>query len=174
VNKKGIVLIGMPGSGKTVLGKEAAHLLGLEFIDADEFLTIKEGRSIVTIFTDGGEAEFRRIETEVLQEISGNIALGNTEKGVLLSVGGGAITQAENLPLLRQIGRVVYIKRNLDAIAAGITFGAERPLLIDEKKLHALYEERKELYEAWADDIFEVDEGKSIAENAAGLAAILE
>ena len=95
-----IVLIGMPGCGKTTLGKALAARLGRPFYDADTVLEQRAGRSIPEIFRCDGEAAFRALETQTLAE------LGKCS-GAVIATGGGCVTRPENAPLLRQNGRVV-------------------------------------------------------------------
>ena len=86
-----ICLIGMPGSGKTTIGKEIAHLINYKFIDLDEIIKVDQGKSIPLIFKQNGESYFRDLETKFLKE---NIE--NKDK-ILISTGGGAILKNEIL-----------------------------------------------------------------------------
>lgn len=133
-----IVLIGMPGCGKTTLGKLLAEELGKTFVDADEALVKAAGKPIPEIFTEEGEAGFRRRETEVLR------ALGK-EKGQVIATGGGAVTVAGNYPLLHQNSKIVF----LDIPPAGLSV-AGRPLS-QARSPEVLYRERLPLYRAFAD-----------------------
>ena len=133
-----IVLIGMPGCGKSTLGKLLAEKLGKKFVDCDEELVKMAGRSIPTIFAEDGEEHFRALETEVVK------ALGK-ESGLVLATGGGVVTRARNLPHLSQNGRVVFLDTPPDALP---TDG--RPLSA-KKSPAVLYAERLPLYRAAAD-----------------------
>lgn len=133
-----IVLIGMPGCGKTTLGKLLASALGKTFVDADEALVKAAGKPIPEIFAEEGEAGFRRRETEVLR------ALGK-EKGQVIATGGGAVTVKENYPLLHQNGKIVF----LDIPPAGLSV-AGRPLS-KARSPEVLYRERLPLYRKFAD-----------------------
>jgi shikimate kinase len=171
------VLIGMPGSGKTELGRMAAEALGLSFADLDKEIERRAGRSPRAIITEDGEAAFRKIETEALAACAGvsdipRIDTAGAERpGLVLSTGGGIVTAPENLALLRRIGPIVWIRRELDAIADAVSYSHDRPLLQDRASLDALWEARGALYAAWADALFD-NKGKA-AHAAAGLTSLL-
>ncbi len=105
-----IILIGMPGCGKTTVGKLLAEKTGKVFIDADRFLEAQAGRTIPEIFAADGEAAFRALETQALQELG-------KRSGIILATGGGCVTRPENLPLLRQNGEVFWLTRNISSLA---------------------------------------------------------
>ncbi len=144
-----IVLIGMPGSGKTTLGKALAKELGRTFVDTDQVLTEKLG-DIPAFFQTHGEEAFRREETAVLE------GLGK-ESSLVLATGGGCVTRSENRDLLRQNGRVIWVRRDLDKLP---TKG--RPLS-QSRGVSALYEERKPLYENFCHEA--VDNNGSLEES---------
>ena len=133
-----IILIGMPGCGKTTIGMMLAEKLGRTFVDTDARIVEKSNMSIPEIFEKFGETGFRQIETEVLAEIC-------KESGLVIATGGGSVTRAENYPLLHQNGRIIWIKRDLSLLP---TDG--RPLS-QQNKLDALFSNRKPLYECFAD-----------------------
>ncbi len=133
-----IILIGMPGSGKTTAGKILAKKLGKAFLDADEELVNLAGRSIPEIFAADGEAAFRTLETETLENLG-------KQAGLVISTGGGCVTQERNYPLLHQNGTIFCLNRSLNQLP---TDG--RPLS-QANKLEELYRIRKPLYEAFAD-----------------------
>ncbi|MBR0354680.1 MAG: chorismate mutase [Oscillospiraceae bacterium] len=135
---KNILLIGMPGSGKTTLGAALARQLGRPFFDSDGELERRAGRDIPTIFREEGEEGFRRREHELLVELT-------RRSGAVIAVGGGAVTRAENLDLLRQNSRVVWLRRPLSALS---TEG--RPLS-QSRSIEDLWREREALYRAAAD-----------------------
>lgn len=135
-----IVLIGMPGCGKSAVGKRLAPVIGREFVDADEVLAEKAGMTIPEIFASEGEEGFRRRETEVLAELG-------KQSGLILATGGGCITRPENYPHLHQNGRIFWIQRDLSNLP---TDG--RPLS-QQNSLQELYERRKDIYAAFADHI---------------------
>lgn len=136
-----LVFIGMPGSGKTTLGRLAAERLGWEFCDTDPYIERRAGRSIPEIFRLDGEEAFRRLETEAIREFS-------RRRRVVIATGGGAVTRPENMALLAATGRLIYLDRPLDSIAA--THLPGRPLLGSKEKLYRLYQARKHLYERHA------------------------
>lgn len=138
-----IALIGMPGCGKTTVGRALADLLGRPFYDADEQIETRAGRKIPDIFAQDGEAAFRRLETEVLAELS-------RQSGAVIATGGGVVTREENRDLLRQNSTIVWLQRDLHSLPlAGRPVSQSRPL--DE-----LAAERMPLYRAWSDAAVEV------------------
>ncbi len=156
-----VSLIGMPGCGKSSVGRELAALLGREFLDVDELVVASEGRAIEDIFAEGGEEAFREVETRCTAEAT-------SHPGAVVACGGGVVTRPRNLPFLRQNGPVVLLARGLDGPVApgasgdcpgdggGAGPGAEE--LSDEgrpmsraKGVGRLREERAPLYHAWAD-----------------------
>ena len=133
-----ITLVGMAGCGKSSIGRLLAKETGKEFLDADAEIELLAGKTIPEIFADDGEEEFRRLETEVLT------ALGK-RSGLVIATGGGCVTRARNLPLLHQNSRILWVKRDPEALP---TEG--RPL--SQKTSPAkLYEQRKPLYAAFSD-----------------------
>lgn len=138
-----IALIGMPGCGKTTVGRALADLLGRPFYDADEQIETRAGRKIPDIFAQDGEAAFRRLETEVLAELS-------RQSGAVISTGGGVVTREENRDLLRQNSTIVWLQRDLHSLPlAGRPVSQSRPL-------NELAAERMPLYRAWCDAAVEV------------------
>ena len=137
-----IVLIGMPGCGKSTVGRLLAERLGKRFVDADAYLVEKNGRSIPDIFAAEGEEGFRRLETEVLKELG-------RQSGLVIATGGGCVTKARNYPLLHQNGTIFCLNRDLEKRP---TDG--RPLS-QANRLSDMYKVRKPLYEAFAD--FQID-----------------
>ena len=135
-----IILIGMPGCGKSTIGAELSKRLGRKFIDADQHLVTKVGKSIPDIFSQNGEEAFRRLETEVLSELG-------KQSGIVLSTGGGCITRPENYGSLHQNGMIIWIKRPIDDLA---TDG--RPLS-QKNSLQEMYILREPLYQAFCDEI---------------------
>ena len=133
-----IILIGMPGSGKTTIGRILSQKLGKTFVDADEILAQNSGMSTSEILKTKGEPAFRAMETAVLD------ALGK-ESGLILSTGGGCVTREENYPLLHQNGTIFCIQRELDKLST-----QDRPLS-QNGKLNALFQSRKPMYQKFAD-----------------------
>lgn len=134
-----VVLIGMPGSGKSTVGAALARRLEWPFVDADEEIVRRAGRSIPEIFAEDGEERFRTLETEVLSDLG-------KRSGIVLATGGGAVLFERNLPLLRQNGRIYRITRDVSRLA---TCG--RPLSSSPERLREMERERAPFYERAAD-----------------------
>lgn len=140
-SKENIVLIGMPSVGKTSTGEALARLLHRSWIDTDLLIKQKAHCDAAAYLQTHGEAAFRRLEHEVIQEISGM-------SGAVISCGGGVVVTPSNYQLLRQNGTFVYLTRPLDQLAL-----AGRPLS-QSIGIQELAAERLPLYEAWADITF--------------------
>ena len=140
-SKENIVLIGMPGVGKTSTGEALAKLLNRPWIDTDFLIKQKAHCEAATYLQTHGEAAFRRLEHEVIQEIS-------STSGAVISCGGGVVVTPSNYQLLRQNGKFVYLTRPLDQLAL-----AGRPLS-QSIGIQELAAKRLPLYEAWADITF--------------------
>ena len=139
-----IVLIGMPGSGKSTVGQLLANELGREFIDTDKEVEKIANKSIPQIFVDDGEDAFRELESKVLKKA----CLG----GRVIATGGGIVKRPENREVIRSNGKVYYIKRPLEQLATG-----GRPLS-GKDGVEKLYLERKQLYESTADVFVDNDD----------------
>lgn len=139
-NKINIVLIGMPGSGKSTIGKMLSEKLNKEFIDLDQEIVKKENKTINEIFQNKGEKYFRTLETNVIQEQS-------LKFNTVIATGGGAVLREENMRLLKSNSIVIYLMRNLN----DISINTERPLLTSRSQLQELYNQRHSLYCRYAD-----------------------
>lgn len=133
-----IVLIGMPGSGKSTIGQLLAKELGKQFVDADTAIVQQAGMTIPEVFSKDGESGFRAIETQVLAQLG-------KQSGLVIATGGGCVTREENYPLLHQNGTIYCLNRALDRLP---TDG--RPLS-QAGKLEEMYRIRKPLYDRFAD-----------------------
>ncbi len=133
-----IVLIGMPGCGKSTIGKLLAQQLGKQFLDADTCIEEVAKCKIPDIFQAQGEPGFRNIETQILSDIC-------KKSGYVIATGGGCVTRNDNLPLLQQNGTVIWIQRDLEQLP---TDG--RPIS-QANKLSDLYAVRRPLYQAFSD-----------------------
>ena len=133
-----VILVGMPGCGKSTVGRKLAQRLGREFQDADRRIAEKAGCTIPEIFAREGEAGFRARETEVLAELG-------KRSGLVIATGGGCVTRQENEPLLHQNGTVYFLERDLGKLPKD-----GRPLS-QRNDLKAMYETREPLYRRFAD-----------------------
>lgn len=130
---KNIVLIGMPGSGKTTLGKQLASRLGRTFVDADDFVVQLEGKTIADMFAVS-EEYFRDAETRAAQELA-------KRRGLVVACGGGVIKRSVNIEIFKETGVVIFLDRSPDDIVTDVDV-ASRPLLKDGKqKVYDLYDE---------------------------------
>lgn len=153
-NMKCIVLIGMPGSGKTTIGKILSKKLGLKHVDIDKYIEKSTGKTIAEIFKEGEEV-FRRLEKETVNKFS-------KEKGIVISTGGGTIKNYSNIKALKENGIIIFIDRPIENIAANVNLG-NRPLLKDGvDRLYDLYDERYELYKKYSD--FQIANDDSLEE----------
>ena len=143
--KQNIVLIGMPGSGKSTIGKALAEKLGRYFIDTDDVITEKYG-VISDIFAKNGEAYFRDIETEAVKATAKN-------GGIVIATGGGAILRKENVTALKQNGVIFFLNRPLEDIIPT----SDRPLSSDIESLRKRFEERYPIYKATGDFEIAID-----------------
>jgi shikimate kinase len=141
---KNLVLIGMPGSGKSFIGKKLADKLGMAFIDTDEMVAAAEGKSISEIFAQRGEEYFRSCESRAAE----NAAEG---ENTVIATGGGLVLREENVKALKKSGIFIYIDRPVELILRGTDMSG-RPLLAnDRQRIYSLYEKRAKLYEKYAD-----------------------
>lgn len=137
-----IILIGMPGCGKSTIGSLLAQDLGRVFVDADAQIVKLAEKTIPEIFAQDGEEAFRKWETQVLSEFG-------KQSGLIIATGGGCVTRERNYSLLHQNGQIFWLKRNLDVLP---TDG--RPLS-QANRLSDLYEARKGQYQAFADFVID-------------------
>lgn len=151
--KTNVYIIGMMGSGKTTLGKILAKHFELIFLDMDLLIEERESSTISKIFHDQGELYFRIVEKDVLFNISGS------EK--IISTGGGIIINPENVLLMKARGHVIYLNASPSILVKRLANDIDNRPLLDynslNKKIVELYNNRKNLYEAAADDIVNVD-----------------
>lgn len=138
--RSNLVLIGMPGSGKTSLGRLCAKALGRPFVDVDQTVAARAGMSIPAIFKAQGEEGFRRLEAQAVQRLA-------RETGQVIATGGGCVLRKENLQALAQNGVILQVERPLDQLA----LGAGRPLSGSRQAVEALYQARQPLYRQAAD-----------------------
>lgn len=149
-DKRNIVLIGMPSSGKTTIGKALAARMGKRFADTDELIVGTTGKSIPEIFEKEGEKVFREIEKKVICDIAVN-------DGTVIATGGGVILDEKNVLALKRNGVIVYLDRKIDNLIATDS----RPLSSNVDDLKKLYAKRKPLYEKYAE--ITIDDNDDVA-----------
>lgn len=142
--KMNIILIGMPASGKTTVGKALAEKLSKSFVDTDALIVEAAGKPIPEIFAQSGEKAFREMESNVIFEIS-------KANKKIIATGGGAVLNKKNIDNLKGNGRVYFINRPLDML---ITTN-DRPLSSNRADLEKRYNERYSLYTEYADVIID-------------------
>lgn len=138
--KQNLVLIGMPGCGKSTIANALSEKTGRRVIDLDAEIVKDIQMSIKEYFELFGEEGFRLKETEITKKVM-------NETGVILSCGGGIVTRRENMIALRQNGFVIWLQRDLDTLEVS----ESRPLSSQRNQLMSLYEKRKESYERYSD-----------------------
>jgi shikimate kinase len=147
-----IVLIGLPGAGKTSVGEILARLLNLSFFDSDRLIEAKENRTVSRIFAEDGEKRFRELESGLLDEFKAG--------SFVLSCGGGLPMTPGNMDALLKLGQVVYLKTAIDELVKRLATTHDRPLLksnledsetsdehVLRKRLSTLESERTQVYE---------------------------
>ncbi len=147
MNGPNLVLIGFMGSGKSSVGRLLAARLGGRFVDTDALVVRRAGMPITEIFARHGEPEFRRRETEALASFT-------RRRGIVAATGGGIVTTPANLPLLKQIGPVIWLTADEETIFARVSRNTRRPLLKTPNPRQTIAEllaTRRPLYEAAAD-----------------------
>jgi shikimate kinase len=138
-----LILVGLPGVGKTTIGRAAARRLGREFLDFDREIERRSGLEVREIFRQKGEDHFRELEFALTKELS-------VKSGMVLSPGGGWITQPRSVELLRSTGRIIYLRASPEAVARRLQRVETRPLLAGRDPvvaLRELFEKRRALYE---------------------------
>lgn len=153
--RRNIVLVGMPGCGKTAVGQFLARQLGRPLVDTDQMVEQKAGRSIPEIFGEEGEEGFRRRETEAIGE-------AGSHTGAVIAIGGGGLLREENGRALAQNGLLVFLRRPVELLAR-----EGRPLSTGLERLREMYQERLPIYERWAQ--LSVDNTGEVADTAAAI-----
>lgn len=146
-----IVFIGMPGVGKSTIGKQLAKRLKRKYVDIDELIVLQEQKSINEIFNDFGEKYFREKEQEIIKQYS-------LQQGLVICCGGGVVLQEQNIENLKRNGKIILLNRDLDKII----IDNQRPLLKNKNDLKLLFEKRWDLYKKSCNII--VDNNASIEE----------
>ena len=138
--KENIVLIGMPGSGKSTVSAALRERTGRPAADTDALIERKAGKTIPEIFREAGEPAFRDLESEVIREVS-------ARGGQIIATGGGAVLRPENVKALRRNGRLVLLERPAEELIPT----ADRPLADTQEKMARLLREREPVYRGAAD-----------------------
>jgi shikimate dehydrogenase len=139
-SKMNVVLIGMPSCGKTTIGKQLSAKLSKAFVDTDELIVEEDGRQIPEIFSEDGEAFFRKLEASACIEAS-------KQSSKVIATGGGVVLNEANINALKANGRVYFIDRPLNELCAT----SDRPLSSSAEALEKRYNERYPLYKSLAD-----------------------
>ena len=155
---KNIVLIGMPGTGKSTVGKALAARLGYEFVDADDLIVQTTGKTLPEILRQDGLEAFYRIENKVGTDLN--------RTHTVIATGGSAVFGANAMVHLKEIGTVVYLKLSYEELTTRLgNLKGRGVVLRDDQTLKDLYEERIPLYEKYADVVIE-ELGEGIEETA--------
>ena len=149
MNNKIVYLAGFMGAGKSTVGPILANTLGWNYYDLDKVIEERLGKKIKTIFEENGETFFRHIESEVLKELSHN-------NNVIISLGGGTIVNQNNLNIIKNTGKIIYLKASIDSIYKRVAFKRDRPNLIIDgeefskekliQKINNLFSAREKYY----------------------------
>lgn len=161
MNLKNIVLIGMSGVGKTVVGKNISEKNNMKLIDTDDIIVCNSGKTIAYIFDNYGENYFRSLESNIIENLS-------TENNAIISTGGGIIMDRKNIYSLKENGIIFLLEASLDTLIRNVNLSQEKRPLLEEgnnlrKKIENINRERKDFYISSADYIIKVD-NKSIEE----------
>ncbi len=140
-----IALVGLPGSGKTTIGKLLARRLGMDFVDSDHVIEERLGCPIRAFWDEHGEAAFRDIEQATIEDLARQAQAGP----LVLATGGGSVLRAANREALRAATHVVYLRSSPEQVLQRVRHSRNRPLLqVDDplERLRSLHAERDPLY----------------------------
>ncbi len=145
-NNFNIVLCGFMGSGKTTVGKNLSNYTGVKFIDTDNYIEKRVGQTINQIFNKYGESYFREIEKDCIKEIS-------SKTGYIISTGGGAILNKDNVDNLKKSGKIIFINVPFDIITHRLSKDNTRPIIknLDITSIEELFKKRQKKYQSVAD-----------------------
>ena len=137
-----VVLIGFMGAGKSTIGRLLARRMGRCFVETDDVITAREGRSIPDIFRQAGEARFRELEGETLDALA-------LKSGDVIATGGGLPCREGRMAALRQLGTVIWLKGDLRVALERARRSGARPMLADRslEEIEALYHQREPYYQ---------------------------
>lgn len=159
-----IILIGMPGCGKTTIGRQLATILGRIFFDADQVLEEVSGQTIKELFVQG-EDVFRAAESDTIAYLASKV-------GAVIATGGGVVKKEDNMKTLHLSGIIIFLNRSPGEIMQDVDV-TNRPLLVEDKaRLYNIYEERITLYHKYAD--YEVNCNKDMQEILAEILTIVK
>ncbi len=164
MEKKHLILIGFMGSGKSTIGAELSSCLNLPLVDTDKLIEKEQGKTIANIFKEQGEMAFRLMETELLKR------LGEEEKPLIISTGGGLPVHSENGRRLKEMGLVIWLEVDKTTVLKRLKNDMARPLLRGdnlEDKVGSLLKQREDYYRRAADVILNVNKAsvKQITES---------
>ena len=148
-----IALTGMPGSGKSSVGRLVADALGCPFLDLDELVAKKAGKSVPQIFAEDGETAFRDWEGKLLKQTVAKYAGSDA----VLALGGGSVTLPGAVPLLKGKTLCIWLQAGLETLAARLAGTEDRPLLTAPDSLEKLLSERAPLYRTSAHVCLDTD-----------------
>ena len=149
-----LILIGFMATGKSTLAKALAPGLGFDVVDTDDLIVKRAGKPITDIFSEVGQDGFRDLECEVLRDLL------NRER-MVISTGGGIVTRAANIELIRSLGMVIWLDASIDVIIERASKSDDRPLLNTgdpRRSVEELMAKRIELYREAADECIDVDD----------------
>jgi len=141
---RNVVLLGFMGTGKTTVGEIIAARTDLSFVDMDDMIEERAGKSIDRIFAEEGESHFREMERQLVIDLAG-------QEGLVIGAGGGVVLNADNVRDFSETGLVVCLTASTDVILARVSKESHRPLLEGgekAEKIVSILESRKELYGA--------------------------
>jgi len=156
INRKNICIMGLMGSGKSLIGRDLSKNLDLKFYDSDKMIELKTKKNINTIFKEDGESYFRIIEEKVCIELL-------NQNNCVISLGGGSIINKKIRKIIKQNSYSIYLQVKINNLIDRIKFSKKRPLLNKNQNkigiLKSLYDDRRKFYEK-ADYIVNNDEDK--------------
>lgn len=164
---KHIVLTGFMAVGKTAVGRRLARKLGRQFIDTDELIEARAGKTVAEVFASEGEQAFRRLEREVVATLS-------PERPAVIATGGGTFVDPDNRRRLQELGVVVCLVTSIDTVLERAGRGGKRPLAAgaDRERLQRLFDERMPAYRQ-ADVLVETD-GLTIEQSVGRILMMIE
>ena len=158
MKKANVILIGMPGSGKTTVGTELSELIGYGYIDSDSVIVARMGKRLPELIEEVGRETFLDIEAKINGELCANRCV--------IATGGSVIYREQAMQKLKELGIIVYLQLSLETIASRLGDLKKRGVAIKNGyTLEDLYNERTSLYEKYADVIVKLDD-KTIYESA--------